>query len=288
MDAIADRRSQGTCRADIVVVDDHSPLPLEGQLPGDIAQRVSILTNLGTPGHGGALKFAISSLDHDCFCFTDPQCVVAEDWLAAIADWYFVSDSVGLAGPNWLFLDQRSPYGAWLTRNESALTEHLFARRLLKTERGIFTNRIDLRNFAARREFLERVDFENKDITASSGVISFGAMQATGELREIGGISFSEDLRVFREPIRSLLAQMKMYYARARSNTVLDIYTSGGTRTLWASFAHRFARLHFATPTRHGVSALYVLAVHGAFWLGLLRTSLARGARVGHPGGTPR
>lgn len=283
--AIADRE---TCSTDIVVVDDHSPVPLEAQLPQEIAQQVSIIKNLGTPGHGGALNYAISTLDHDCFCFTDPECVIADDWLALIADWYVGSDSAGLAGPNWLFLDQRSAYSRWLTRNESALTKYLFVRRLLRTDHEAHTNRIDLRNFAARRMFFERTNFAKKHITASSGIMSFGSMQIKGELREIGGISFSEELHTYRAPIRSLLAQARIYYSRARSAEVLDIYTSGGTRTIWRSFSSRFAKLHFDTPTRHGVSAAYVYTVHGAFWLGLLRTYLARKATSRRPRGAPK
>ena len=274
-DAIADRTM---CSAEIVVVDDHSPVPIEGQLPRELAQRVSVVKSPGTPGHGRALSFAIASLDHDCFCFTDSECVIADDWLALISDWYFGSDSAGLAGPNWLFLAQKSMYSRWLTRNESALTKYLFVRRLLQTDHGTYTNRIDLMNFAARRDFFEKTSFENKHITASSGVISFGSLQAKGQLREIGGIAFSEDLHTFREPIRSLLSQIKIYYSRARSTEVLDNYTSGGTRTFRASFFSRFSKLHFSTPTKHGVSAAYVYLVHGAFWLGLLRTHLARKA----------
>jgi hypothetical protein len=265
---------------DVVVVDDHSPAPISDLLPPPLLQRLEVLRNAGPPGQGGALNDALARTAYDVYGFTDSDCTLAAGWFATLAESYLRDPGqAGCAGPNWMFRQARGRWRALLTRQESRLMEFMFQAYVEPVGK---TTRIDCRNLSIQRWLV--------DALGGLGLPAFAAGKGPGVSGQTSyvwrpmlalldrQITFCSGLAALHAPVRSLRAQVAAYFRRGRLGD-FDLLYAGG-ESLGRVFRSRYLVRHFLRPWRQGgVHLAYVVLLHGAFWLGILRRHRARRKR---------
>ena len=257
---------------DICVVDDRSNPPIDTLLSPKILREVRVLRNRGARGQGGALNYAIATLNADVFAFTDSDCVVARDWCTCLLAQYCHDETLaGVAGPNWHFAPATTRWQRFLTAQESRLLAHTFDTYLDSAR--VLTRRIDCRSFSIRASvikhgFADSSFFVHENGPSVSSQTSY-RLQSRGELDDML-IGFAPNWIVFHEPIYDLISLLTTYYWRGRKGLFRTIYAAsfGG---LGRAFIRHYFQRHFIAPwAQGGVSMFYVALVHSAYWLGII------------------
>lgn len=255
----------------IVIVDDHSPVPVATALPPEWSEHVRIISNGRTPGQAGALNDALRRVPADVYMFTDSDCIVAPDWLDTFAETYATNGAAGaVAGPNWHHLPARGLWRRWLTRQESRLGEFNFRKYVQPTRR---CSRFDCRNFSVTRRYLEELVGPDAVFFAEGAGPSVSGLTSTrwrdALMRGEEGIVFCGALDVRHEPVEGGREQLRRYFRWGRFGEYSSLYADG-YRSLAEAFVRRHLAGHFLLPWLRGrVSPLYVWAVHFMYWLGI-------------------
>ena len=255
----------------ITVVDDYSPSPLVDSLDTSIFDGVDFVRNEGFAGQGGALNFGLAILPADVYAFTDSDCIVSDNWLICLAKAYQQWPAAnGVAGPNWLYTPSVSHWTRWLTKQEQRLVKSAFMRYV--NQEG-WTGRIDCRNLSLRDTFAANTNSDRKFFMYSAGPSVSGltshALRKRGDISNLG-IRFDPQLAVWHYPVTSLWREMKRYFHWGCHGDYGRYYRDEQNRLL-AAFVQRHFKRHFIYPLLiGGVSPLYVLAVHSAYWLGIV------------------
>jgi glycosyltransferase involved in cell wall biosynthesis len=257
----------------IVAIDDYSPSDPEAFLDADLLRQIRWLKNAGVRGQGGALNFAMATINADAFAFTDSDCVVARDWLQRIAEHYRAYPyHGGVGGPHWLFGVAAARWPCLLTSQEAALMRFLAESKIDHVHAT--TTRVDCRNLSLRADFAAR-------LTAASSLFrSDGSVSVSGQAshflkrqlaRGEAPVGFSLTMRTLHQPVSSIMGQIARYYARGRWSAFDEIYFSQ-YENLRAALTRRYALRDFISPVLSAsASVWYVWPVHLAFWVGIAR-----------------
>lgn len=265
----------------IILVDDNSPAPLESLLPRDLYSHVHLLQNERIPGQAGALNHAIATVSADAYAFTDSDCIVARDWVSMLGSHYtHFPMRVGVAGPNWLYLDPASRWSRFLTYQETALVRFIFESYV--DSEAMTVGRIDCRNLSLRADFLATYYGEQPLFPEGQGPSVSG--QASANLRDVLTahglvVGYEPKAITYHQPIDSLVRRVLAYYCWGRYGDFSRIY-SREMRGLSRAFVRRYLIRHFVAPAvRGGVFWPYLVLVHSAYWIGILGHHLSLYAR---------
>ncbi len=261
----------------IILVDDYSPVPLVTLLPLNILDKIHVLRNGRTPGQAGALNYVLLNSSADVFAFTDSDCMVAQDWISKLHEHYInFPNRVGVGGPNWLFAKSPSFWKRFLTHQEATLARYIFASYIdFKTTT---TRRIDCRNLSLRTDFLAKY-YKDGFFQEGSGPSVSG--QASANLRNILSnnglvVGYEPKALTYHKSVDGLVNQVKAYYRWGRQGDYYQIY-SDEFGSLRKAFFKRYLKRHFVSPAvKDGVFWPYLLLVHGAYWIGILKKQKSR------------
>ncbi len=263
----------------VVLMDDDSDPPLIRSLSPTYRSLVQVYPNRRLSGQAGALNCGMAIEPADIYAFTDSDCVVSEDWLRQLAEGYRLYPGCSaIVGPNWCHLGASDTWRAWLTNQESRLARGVFLKYVDSVGNA---SRIDCRNLSLRDDFVRAVAPSGVFFVEESGASVSGTtsikLRSEVQKRSEYRIVFDPDLSVRHEPVKSLKHQISRYYRLGRGGMYDRTYRRSGKSLIRSFVAHHFVR-HFVGPcmTAEHVSLLYLWAVHGAYWAGIFRSSLAR------------
>jgi glycosyltransferase involved in cell wall biosynthesis len=255
----------------LLVVDDYSSPPLNTLMPPHLAEYLLIVANEAAPGQGGALNYALSKFVADVYAFTDSDCIVAPDWISALAMYYaYEKSEIGVTGPNWLFSGSSKGWRRFITQQESNMMKFIMLSYL--NEDRTRSARLDCRNLSFRREFIDALPhgsefFDTNGLSVSAQTsYRFRPVPSTSSFF----IGFSQQLCTYHAPVRSLHDQVRIYFLRGYRSNFNRIYAANGGSLIFIFFSRYFVR-HFISPWRTGKTCLlYVILVHSAYWMGIM------------------
>jgi|TARA_Y100000031_G_C8212173_1_gene381560 glycosyltransferase involved in cell wall biosynthesis len=236
---------------EILVVDDHSRIPLTDVINGSFGDvRVERLPE--TSGPAIARNHGLRNTEGDIIAFTDSDCLVDSNWLKTIDDSLVGTNYGGVQGVPWAVA---SPH-LWVAANEEILARYIWESNYI--EEGI-VRLIDTKNLSLMRDFV-RERYEGYRVFPERIRIASNEDRIAGkEMTKEGGISWNPDMIVYHMNPRSFPGLLRQKY---RHGMGAYHYYQGDLR-----FLERLPR-HFIEPIKSGVSLLYILPAHSAFWIG--------------------